>query len=246
MLCGCDPFFPIFLSGDADRESYFPEFVSGYELDIVGQLWDAEFTKHAFGISPLGPNASQAPYETIGYAAYKSIRSDEPAHVVDGIYYQPLHDRPRHPARGSEPDAGDVRARHVQLQEPPRSRGVCGASGPVTTRTMDDFHEIFWDPNTISVANSKQGAWADPRPGKRYVHGANQMEYGPPSIRSLSRDIQERTCPRRGCVAALPVLYVVAYVLPGIGPKLERDDSPPESWPSVSSTARSPRSARWR
>ena len=180
LLCGCDPIFPIFLSGDGNREGYFPEFVSGYELDLVGQLWDAEFTKHSFGISPLGPNVSQPPYATIGYAAYKSLRSDEPAHAVDALYYQ-LY----------------VLALGLQLAGPNLTpftfekgmftyhdhlgpAGLWGF-GPQDYTPMDDFHEIFWDPNKISAYNSKPGAWTDPRPGQRYRHNANQMEVGPPS-----------------------------------------------------------------
>ncbi|HVV37067.1 MAG TPA: hypothetical protein VHC63_10730 [Acidimicrobiales bacterium] len=181
ILCGCDPIFPIFLSGDASRDNYFPEFVSGYELDIVGQLWDAEFTKHSFGISPLGPNVSQPPYSTIGYAAYKSLRSDEPAHSVDSLYYQMY-----------------LFAIGVQLAGPNLTPatfekgmftygdhlGPAGLwnFGPGDYTPMDDFHEIYWDPNKISPYNSKPGAWADPEPGKRYRHGANQMTPGPPKI----------------------------------------------------------------
>ncbi|MEY2470158.1 MAG: hypothetical protein QOF21_2856 [Actinomycetota bacterium] len=180
LLCGCDPIFPIFLSGDANREGYFPEFVSGYELDIVGQLWDAEFTKHAFGISPLGPNVSQPPYATIGYAAYKSLRNDEPAHAVDALYYQfyllALGIQLAGPNLTPTTYEKGMFTYHDHLGP----AGLWGF-GPQDYTPMDDFHEIFWDPNKISAYNSKPGAWSDPRPGKRYVHNKNQMEVGPPS-----------------------------------------------------------------
>ena len=64
ILCGCDPIFPIFLSGTANREKYYPEFISGYEQDFVGQLWDPTFQPQSFGISPLGANNSQSPQDT--------------------------------------------------------------------------------------------------------------------------------------------------------------------------------------
>jgi hypothetical protein len=47
---------------------------------------------------------------------------------------------------------------------------------------MDDFHEIYWDPDAVSTYNGKLGAWKDPHPGVRYRHGANQMVPGPPAI----------------------------------------------------------------
>ncbi len=57
VICGCDPILPVFLSGVAARENYFPEFIiAGTALtdtDIVGQLWNQEFAAHAFGVSPL-------------------------------------------------------------------------------------------------------------------------------------------------------------------------------------------------
>ena len=57
VICGCDPIFPVFLSGVAARENYFPEFIiAGTALtdaDVVGQLWNQEFASHAFGVSPL-------------------------------------------------------------------------------------------------------------------------------------------------------------------------------------------------
>src|SRR5690606_5567069 len=57
ILCGCDPILPVFLSGVASREKYYPEFIiTGTALtdaDIVGQLWKQDFAAHAFGVSPL-------------------------------------------------------------------------------------------------------------------------------------------------------------------------------------------------
>jgi hypothetical protein len=181
ILCGCDPIFPIFLSGDAARENYYPEFVSGYELDFVGQLWDAEFTKHSFGISPLGPNVSEPPYSTIGYAAYKSLRNDEPAKSVDALYYQlylfALGVQLAGPNLTPESFERGMFTYHDRLGP----AGLWGF-GPQDYTPMDDYHEIYWDPTKISNYNSKPGAWVDPAPGKRYRHGANEMKPGPPAI----------------------------------------------------------------
>jgi hypothetical protein len=181
VLCGCDPIFPIFLSGDAARENYYPEFVSGYEIDIVGQLWDAEFTKHSFGISPLGPNASQPAYSTIGYAAYKSLRSDEPAHSVDGLYYQLYFLALGLQLAGPNLTPASFEKGMFTYHDHLGPAGLWGF-GPGDYTPMDDYHEIYWDANKISPYNSKPGAWSDPEPGKRYRHGANEMKPGPPKI----------------------------------------------------------------
>ena len=90
ILCGCDPIIPVFLSGTAARQGYFPEFIivgtALTDTDIVGQLWNQDFAKHAFGVSSLTePKPAQA---SVGYAAYKSVRQDEPAFSVEFIYYQ--------------------------------------------------------------------------------------------------------------------------------------------------------------
>jgi hypothetical protein len=181
ILCGCDPIFPIFLSGTANREEYFPEFVSGYEQDFIGQLWDPTFQRQSFGISPLGPNNSQPPEETIGYAAYKTVSDDEPASGVDGLYYQ-LY----------------MVALGVQLAGPnltpetfeqgmfsyPDHLGPAGlwGFGPEDYTPMDDYHEIYWDAEKVSAYNGKRGAWTDPQPGLRYRHGADEMQPGDPAI----------------------------------------------------------------
>ena len=92
VICGCDPIFPVFLSGVAARENYFPEFIiAGTALtdaDIVGQLWNQEFASHAFGVSPLA-GVRAADRRRSPTQAFKSVRPDEePAFSVDLIYYQ--------------------------------------------------------------------------------------------------------------------------------------------------------------
>ena len=91
ILCGCDPVFPVFLTGEMNRESYYPEIIiTGTALtdaDIVGQLFNQEEAKHMFGVSPL--EEPVPPTQTIAYEAYKSVRpNDEPAFSVDLIYFQ--------------------------------------------------------------------------------------------------------------------------------------------------------------
>jgi hypothetical protein len=181
ILCGCDPIFPIFVSGTANRERYFPEFVSGYEQDFIGQLWDPSFQRQSFGISPLGSNNSQAAQSTYGYAAFKSLSKDEPANSVDALYYQLYllaiglqgagpHLTPETFERG--------------MFDYPEHLGPAGlwGFGPHDYTPMDDYHEFYWDADGVSTYNGKTGTWKDPHPGKRYRHGADQLPAGPPSF----------------------------------------------------------------
>src|SRR3546814_19054787 len=90
IICGCDPILPVFLSGVANRERYFPEFIiTGTALadaDIVGQLWKPEFASHAFGVRPL--DGFVPPPPTIDYAASQSGRAARPAFSVSLSPYQ--------------------------------------------------------------------------------------------------------------------------------------------------------------
>ena len=180
LLCGCDPVFPIFLSGTANREKYYPEFVSGYEQDFIGQLWDPTFQRQSFGISPLGQNNSQKPQETIGYAAFKQMSDDEPAFSVDALYYQLYLF-----AIGVQMAGPDLNPETFEqgMFDYPEHYGPAGlwGFGPQDYTPMDDYHEMYWDANAVSSYNGRTGAWKDPNPGKRYRHGADELVPGEPA-----------------------------------------------------------------
>ncbi len=180
LLCGCDPVFPIFLSGTANREKYYPEFVSGYEQDFIGQLWDPTFQRQSFGISPLGQNNSQRPQDTIGYAAFKQMSRDEPAFSVDALYYQLYLF-----AIGVQMAGPNLTPETFErgMFDYPEHYGPAGlwGFGPSDYTPMDDYHEMFWDANAVSSYNGKLGAWRDPNPGRRYRHGADELVPGEPA-----------------------------------------------------------------
>ncbi len=181
IVCGCDPIFPIFISGTANRERYYPEFISGYEQDFIGQLWDPTFQRQSFGISPLGPNNSQAAKDTYGYAAFKSLSSDEPANAVDALYYQ-LY-LVAIGIQGAGPRLTPETFERAMFDYPEHlgPAGLWGF-GPRDYTPMDDYHEFYWDADGVSSYNGKPGTWKDPHPGKRYRHGADEMEPGPPAF----------------------------------------------------------------
>jgi hypothetical protein len=174
IVCGCDPIFPVFLSGQAARAGYYPEFINlGVALDdadIVGQLWNQEFTKHSFGISALGDEANQPSTQSIGYEAYKTVRKDEPAFSVDLIYYQMYM-----LATGIQMAGPTLTPQTFEqgMFKYPKKMGPAGlwGFGPGDYTPQDDIREIYWDPNKPSPYNGKAGTWVDPHPGQRYPKG---------------------------------------------------------------------------
>jgi hypothetical protein len=163
VFCGCDPIIPVFLSGVAARQGYFPEFiVTGTALtdqDIVGQLWNQQFAAHALGISP---NAAPVPStQTLGYAAYKTVRSDEPAFVVDLVYYQMAE-----LAIGLQMAGPDLTPATFQngMRAYPPAVGPAGLwdFAPGNFTIGEDVQEICWNPKLISTYNNKQGAYTRP------------------------------------------------------------------------------------
>lgn len=160
VVCGCDPIFPVYLTQKADEQDYFPEWaVIGVALtdqDIVGQLFDQNEWQHAIGVTYLGKTL---PYQsTLGYAAYKSVRSDEPATVVNLIYAQMYM-----LALGIDLAGPDLTPQNFlkgmqSYQGGTGEFGTWGFPPGHYTPTMDGA-EIYWDPNAISPYNGKQGAY---------------------------------------------------------------------------------------
>ena len=75
VICGCDPIFPVFLSGVAARENFFPEFIiAGTALtdaDVVGSSGTRSSRPRLRGQPAPG---LPAPTQTIAYQAFKSVR----------------------------------------------------------------------------------------------------------------------------------------------------------------------------
>jgi hypothetical protein len=160
IVCGCDPILPVFLSGVANRENYFPEFIivgtALTDADIVGQLWDQNFAAHAFGVSSL--NGFVQPTKTIAYAAYKSVRQDEPAFSVDLIYYQMY--MLAIGLQGAGPDLNPQTFEQGMFNYPAKLGEVgLWEFGPGDRTAANDVREIYWDPNAISTYNGKKGSY---------------------------------------------------------------------------------------
>ena len=178
ILCGCDPIIPVFLSSRANSQGYYPEFIivgtALTDTDIVGQLWDQNFAKHAFGVSSL--TEPQQPQKSIGYAAYKTVRQDEPAFSVELIYYQMAQ-----MAIGLQMAGPTLTPETFRdgMFSYPRKLGPAGSwgFGEHDYTTADDVREICWDPNATSNYNQKKGAFVE-TDRQRYMKG--QIPAGEP------------------------------------------------------------------
>ena len=161
VVCGCDPVLPVFLSGVANREQYYPEFlIAGTALtdaDIVGQLWEPAFAQHAFGISSLTDFVP--PTQTIAYEAFKSVRpNEEPAFSVDLIYYQMY--MLAIGLQGAGPNLTPQSFSDGMFNYPARTGPVgLWKFGPGDRTAANDVREIYFDVNAISTYNGKQGAY---------------------------------------------------------------------------------------
>lgn len=161
IICGCDPIFPVYLTGQESSQSYLPEFIEiGAALvdqDYVGQLYNQQAYAHAIGISPNEPSV---PYnQTIGYAAYKTVDpTTEPAFFVNQIYLQ--MDMLAIGIQMAGPDLTPNSYEQGMFKYPPRlgPAGLWGWDGTQFT-VPNDFREVCWDPNVVSAYNQKQGAY---------------------------------------------------------------------------------------
>lgn len=188
IVCGCDPIFPVYLSGAAAQQNYFPEFVEiGAALvdqDYVGQLYNQQFYQHAIGISP---NEATVPYtQTIGYAAYAAgcaadpsiCGGQGPSFFVNIIYLQ--MEMLAIGIQMAGPDLNPATFQKGMFAYPPRL-GPAGLWGWSSTQytTPNDFREVCWDPNVISPYNGKQGAYLQgSNNGARWT--ASSVPAGPP------------------------------------------------------------------
>jgi len=181
VLCGCDPIMPVFLTGEMNREGYYPEFVvvgtALTDTDIVGQLWKPEEAKHAFGVSSL--QAPVPPTQTIAYEAYKTVRNDEPAFTVELIYYQ--MEMLAIGIQMAGPDLNQLTFEQGMFKYPPKL-GPAGywQFGPHDYTAANDVREVYWNPSAVSGYNNKQGAFVETQPGVRWRQG--QIPPGDPNI----------------------------------------------------------------
>ena len=182
ILCGCDPVFPVFMTGAMNRERYFPEIIivgtALTDADIVGQLFDQEAAKHMFGVSAL--EEPVPPTQTIAYEAFKSVRpNDEPAFSVDLLYFQMQLMAIGIMMAGPDLTPANFEKGMFSYESRLGPVGNWGF-GPHDYTAADDVREIYWDPTATSNYNGKRGAYIDPQKGTRWLPG--KIPTGEPNI----------------------------------------------------------------
>ena len=134
IICGCDPILPVFLSGVANREQYYPEFIivgtALTDADIVGQLWNQNFASHAFGVSPLDGFVPPTADDRLRRLQVGAPTTSPPSRSTSSTTRCTCwRSASRWPAR---PQPGDLRGGHVRLPGQDRSVRACGTSARVT------------------------------------------------------------------------------------------------------------------
>jgi hypothetical protein len=170
VVCLCDPVLPLFLTTQATQQEYHPEWVitgsALTDVDLLGQIYDPQQWRHAFGISFLNDVYQGVRAES--YRAYKAVRTDEPAFIHDVLYYPLLmlflgiH--------GAGPNLTPQTFEQGLFAYPPTS-GETGtwSFSPGDRTATDDAREVYWDPTAISPFNGAPGRWVTTLEGNRFV-----------------------------------------------------------------------------
>jgi len=180
--CACDPIMQMYLAQEATAQGYYPEWliagVGFIDMDLGGQIISKNAPDQwvrAFGGSPWA--AQQPPETSVAYAAYRSVRDDEPSLLVDQIYHQLLT-----LALGIQMAGPDLTPETFEtgLFSYPPGTGQAGAwdFGPGHYTPVIDIREIWWDPNKISPFNGEPGSYADN--GQRYA--LDEVAEGDPEV----------------------------------------------------------------
>lgn len=189
IICGCDPIFPVYLSGEAAQQNYFPEFIEiGAALvdqDYVGQLYNQQFYAHALGISP---NEATVPYtQTLGYAAYEAGCQEDPS-ICNGqgpaFFVNVIYEQFDQMAIGLQMAGPDLTPSTFQtgMFDYPLREGPYGLWGWSSTQytTPNDFREVCWDPSAVSAYNEQQGAYIQTSEYGAQRWTASTVPAGPP------------------------------------------------------------------
>jgi hypothetical protein len=171
VVCACDPIMlALGLAPKANEQDYHPEWITGglafVEQDIVAQLIDDEQWQHSFG---LAFNSESEPLtNSFPRSAYRQVRSStEPAFGVEELYYSMY--QLAIGIQGAGPNLTPETFEQGMFAYPggfgPRGSW---SYGPDDYTSVDDFREIWWNPELISPQNARPGAWVQLNGGARW------------------------------------------------------------------------------
>lgn len=169
VACVCDPVLPLFLTGQATQQGYFPEWVVAgsalTDVDVLGQIYDKAQWKNAFGLSFLSDIYHGMKAES--YRTYKAMRQDEPAFIADVLYYPILMLFLGIHMAG--PNLNPTTFQQGLFHYPP-TVGETGrwSFGPDDYTATDDAREIYFDPSAMSPFDNAPGKYQPTMPGQRF------------------------------------------------------------------------------
>jgi hypothetical protein len=176
VILSCDPIAPIFLTQDAVKQNYHPEWmITGVALtdaDNWAQLWtQSEVQGHLFGLSQSG--ATSTGLDPNGEAAQVLKAAGvplNPSSVFD--YYLLISLANQIQAAGPVLNPQNIAAGTHNL---PAGGGPSGAAGtwhfgPTHTAIIDS-RQVYWDGSKTSQADNKQGTYNQIYGGQRFQVG---------------------------------------------------------------------------
>lgn len=178
-----DPLYPVFVTKEATRQGYFPEwFISGTVLidtTFFGRTYDQTQWSHAFGISPLWvfhvDVSTSSGYQAYHHAAASEKRGDEGVGI--NVYQAPVQLLFNGIHMAGPKLNADTFAQG--LFRYPKTGGKPAAPLVYFTRNspnaIKDFTEVYWDPQgTGKDETGKEGAGIllKAEKGRRYEAGA--------------------------------------------------------------------------
>lgn len=152
-ICICDPIAPVFATTAAQQQNYEPEWLmTGYLLmdaEALARLYNQNQWQHAFGVSSL-PAPVVKRSETGWYKAFKSIdKNNEPNKSSAPLIY-PAAQIVFAGLEGAGPKLNPQTFAEGMYKINTASTGptqVAFGYGPKDFGGIDDFREVWWDPN---------------------------------------------------------------------------------------------------
>ena len=178
VLCICDALYPIFLTNEASRQGYNPEwFISGTGLidtTFFGRTYDQSQWAHAFGVSPLWV-FSEAKENSSGYRTYHHVEDGFEGNGIN-VWQAPI-----------QLSFAGIHYAGPKLTPETWSQGIFSAparggtiSAPLVKFTAEnpgaikDFVEVWWDPNSTGndeLTKNGKGILQKANNGARYTPG---------------------------------------------------------------------------
>ena len=185
VTCICDPIAPVFFSNTADQQGYHPEIMLDgtgvLDYDVLGQLYNKNVWRNAFGISDLGNSVPFASTDAV--KAYNDAGfSGQPdgTENTNWSYYNLM--ATSFQEAGPKPTPQGIESGMFNLAgiggDPIHPLELYGHPNDFTG--IRDAREVFWCNTAVSPINGQPGTYIPVDGGKRYQLG--QWPSGDPNV----------------------------------------------------------------